>query len=141
MPKGVVRSEQVWDPSRVQHPGHAYQQPFVQATRATGSTLLFISGQVALDHDGNLIGANDVGAQTRQALTNLRALLEAAGATIADVAKLTVYVRDMREFARVQEVRAEFWRGIDLPASTALEVSRLVREEFLVEIEAYAVIG
>lgn len=140
MPKNVVRSEQVWDPSRVLHPGHAYQQPFVQATRATGSTLLFISGQVALDRDGNLVGAGDVGAQTRQALTNLRALLEAAGASIGDVAKLTVFVRDMRQFARVQEVRAEFWRGLDLPASTALEVARLVRDEFLVEIEAYAVI-
>jgi reactive intermediate/imine deaminase len=139
MPKTVVHSDQVWDPSRVQHPGHTYQQPFVQATRATGATVLFISGQVALDRDGNLIGAGDVAAQARQALTNLRALLEAAGASIADVAKLTVFVRDMRQFARVQEVRAEFWRGMELPASTALEVARLVRDEFLVEIEAYAV--
>jgi 2-iminobutanoate/2-iminopropanoate deaminase len=140
MPKDVLRSERVWDPVRVQHPGHAYAQPFSQAVKSSGRSLSFVSGQVALDTHGNVIGVGDMRAQSRQALENLKAMLEAGGATIADVVKLTVYVTDMREFSKLQDVRAEFWAGLPLPASTALEIKQLVRKEFMVEIEAVAVV-
>ncbi|MGQ0570177.1 MAG: RidA family protein [Armatimonadota bacterium] len=140
MPKDVLRSDRVWDPVRVQHPGHAYAQPFSQAVKASGQSLIFLSGQVALDANGNVVGAGDMRAQARQALENLKAMLDAGGATLADVVKLTVYVTDMREFSKLQEVRAEYWAGIPLPASTALEIKQLVRKEFMVEIEAIAVV-
>lgn len=139
MSREVLRSDQVWDPARVRHPGHDYVQPFSQAVRASGRQTTYISGQVALDANGNVIGKGDMRAQARQALTNLKAILAAGGATIADVVKLTVYVTDMSQFAKVQEVRSEFWAGLPLPASTALEIKQLVRPEFMVEIEAVAV--
>jgi len=140
MPRTVLRSDRVWDPTRVQHPGHAYAQPFSQAVKTSGRSLIFISGQVALDTHGQVVGPGDMRAQSRQAMENLKAMLEAGGATIADVVKLTVYVTDMREFAKLQEVRSEFWAGLPLPASTALEITQLVRKEFMVEIEAVAVV-
>lgn len=139
MTREVLRSDQVWDPARVFHPGHDYAQPFSQAVRASGKEMIFVSGQVALDAQGNLVGPDDMRAQARQALTNLKAIVAAGGATLADIVKLTVYVTDMSRFAEVQEVRGEFWAGLPLPASTALEVRQLVRKEFLVEIEAVVV--
>lgn len=139
MANQVLRSDRVWDPARVFHPGHAYAQPFSQGVRASGREWLFVSGQVALDTDGRVVGVGDMGAQARQALENLKAILAAGGATLSDVVKLTVYVTDMSQFSKVQEVRSEYWAGLSLPASTALEVKRLVREEFMVEIEAIAV--
>ncbi|HET8679815.1 MAG TPA: RidA family protein [bacterium] len=139
MPREILRSDQVWDPARVHHPGHDYAQPFSQAVRASGKDMVFVSGQVALDANGNVVGAGDMKAQAHQALLNLKAILAAGGATLADVVKLTVYVTDMSRFAEVQAVRGEFWAGMPLPASTALEVKQLIRKEFLVEIEAIAV--
>lgn len=139
MPREILRSDQVWDPARVHHPGHHYAQPFSQAVRASGKDMVFVSGQVALDANGNVVGAGDMKAQAHQALLNLKAILAAGGATLADVVKLTVYVTDMSRFAEVQAVRGEFWAGMPLPASTALEVKQLIRKEFLVEIEAIAV--
>jgi 2-iminobutanoate/2-iminopropanoate deaminase len=139
MPHEVLRSRDVWDPARVYHPGHDYAQPFSQATKTVGREFIFVSGQVALDATGQVVGAGDMKAQARQALTNLRAILAAGGATLADVAKLTVYVTNMSRFAEVQEVRGEFWAGLPLPASTAVEVTQLVRKDFLVEIEAIVV--
>jgi reactive intermediate/imine deaminase len=140
VPKDVLRSDEVWDPARVRHPGHDYVQPFSQAVRASGRQTIYVSGQVALDANGNVIGKGDMRAQAQQAMTNLKAILAAGGARIADVVKLTVYVTDMSRFAEVQEVRSTFWAGLPLPASTALEIKQLVRPEFMVEIEAVAVV-
>lgn len=139
MPREVLRSDRVWDPARVFHPGHDYAQPFSQAVKASGKELIFVSGQVALDAQGRVVGPGDMRAQARQALRNLEAIVAAGGATLADIVKLTVYVTDMSQFAQVQEVRSEFWAGMPLPASTALEVRQLVRKEFMVEIEAIVV--
>lgn len=86
-----------------------------------------------------MVAVGDVRAQARQSLENLKAMLEAGGATLSDVVKLTVFVTDMRQFAEVQEVRAEYWPA-DPPASTSVEVSRLVRDELMVEIDAIAVL-
>ncbi len=134
MAKEVLRSDRVWDPA---HAGFAHPQPFSQGIRATGRRWLFIAGQVALDREGRVVGVGDIRAQTRQALGNLKAMLEAGGATLADVVKLTVLVTDMSQFGKVQEVRAEYWPS-EPPASTSVEVSRLVRDELMVEIDAIA---
>ncbi len=136
MGREVLRSDRVWDPA---YAGFRHPQPFSQGIRASGQRWLYIAGQVALDREGHVVGAGDARAQTKQALENLKAMLEAGGATLSDVVKLTVFVTDMSQFAKVQEVRAEYWPTAP-PASTSVEVSGLVRDELMVEIDAIAVL-
>ena len=100
--------------------------------------LIFVSGFTALDEHGQAVGGSDVSAQARFALDKVRRCLEAAGATFADVCKVTVFYRNIADRDVVNRVRAEFF-GSTRPASTAVEVSRLVRDELLVEIEVIAV--
>jgi reactive intermediate/imine deaminase len=99
--------------------------------------LLFVSGAAPVDGDGNLVGGDDVLAQTRQVLTNLGTVLEAAGASFRDIAKVTVYVTDMADRERVNIARQEFF-GDTRPASTLVEISRLAIDGMKVEIEAVA---
>lgn len=99
--------------------------------------LLFISGCVASDDKGNVVGVGDAVAQTRKIFESLGAILAAAGASFADVAKVTVFLRNIEDRERINPVRQEFF-GQARPASTLVEVSKLVRPEFLVEIEAIA---
>lgn len=99
----------------------------------------FISGMVALDGDGHVVGANDVLGQTRQALTHLGACLAAVGATSADICKVTVFVVNMGDRAQINIARREFF-GASRPASTLVQVASLILPELLVEIEAIAVI-
>jgi len=101
--------------------------------------LVFVSGLTARDAQGNVVGKGDVKAQTRRVLENLRTILGEAGATLEDVVKVTVFIRDMeRDFRAIHEVRAEFFPK-NPPASTMVEVSRLVDPDHLIEIEAVAV--
>ncbi len=109
--------------------------PYVHAVAVSG-TLVFVSGQIGITASGELVAA-DVRAQTRQALENLRAILEAAGSSLAHVVKTTVFLRSMQDFAAMNEVYAEFF-GAAPPARTTVEVSALPRGA-LVEIEAIAV--
>lgn len=99
-----------------------------------------ISGQVALDAAGRLIGEGDLRAQTRQAFENLAAALAAAGATFRDVAKIVTYVVDLdaEKAGIVRAVRAGFFTGGADPASTMVGVTSLVDGDFLIEIEAIA---
>ena len=110
--------------------------PYSQAVVVDG--WLFTSGQVHLDPGGTLIDA-DIGTQTRQALTNLKAVLDEAGATFDDVAKVTVFLRDMGDFKAMNAVYAEFFTG-DLPARSCVAVSGLPVDA-RVEIEVIARIG
>lgn len=103
-----------------------------------GGRLIFISGQVALDHDGKLVGANDMAAQARQVFTNLKTALEVAGTDFAHVVKLTFYLTDISKIALVRGIRDAFVNTEHPPASTAVEIRRLVREEFLIEVDAVA---
>ena len=106
-----------------------------------GGRMVFASGQVARDADGNLVGPGDIHAQTRQVLRNLQAVLAEGGAALDDVVKVTVFVTNLSEhFAAIHEVRAEFFQS-DYPASTLVEVSGLVHPEMLIEIEAIAVVA
>jgi reactive intermediate/imine deaminase len=101
--------------------------------------LIFVSGQVAFDSDGSVVGIGDMAEQTRQAFRNLGAVLERAGASYADIVKLTYFVRDVGAVAEIRAARNEFIDTTSPPASTLVEVSALVRPELLVEIEAVAV--
>lgn len=109
--------------------------PFAPATRATGSRILSISGQVAHDQDGRLVGGDDVVEQTRQTLRNIDALVQAGGATRSDIARITVYLTDICDRAAVARAREEYF-GNHRPASTLVEVSALAFPELRVEIDA-----
>ncbi|MFG2366263.1 RidA family protein [Streptomyces mirabilis] len=100
-----------------------------------------VSGQLALDEDGKLVGAGDPAAQARQVFENLRRCLSAAGATFDDVVKLTFFVTDMAHMPAVRAARDAHIPADRLPAASAVQVAALVRPEFLMEIEAYAVVS
>ena len=101
--------------------------------------IVFISGQVPLDRAGRLVGEGDFAAQVRQVFHNLTAALEAADASWDDVVKLDYFVRDVGEVASLRAIRDEYVNTEQPPASTLVEVSRLFRDDVLVEIEAVAV--
>jgi 2-iminobutanoate/2-iminopropanoate deaminase len=110
---------------------------FTDAVRA--GNLLFVSGVVALDRDGRLVGGDDVVAQTRQVFENIRAVLAAAGCGFDDVVKMTVFLTDVDERPLINPVRQEVF-GNARPASTLVEVPRLAVEGARVEIECVAAI-
>ena len=98
---------------------------------------LYVSGLVATNEVGEVVGAGDVVEQTRQIFRNLKSILDAAGAKPADVAKVTIFMRDVAQRPLINPIRQEFF-GPHRPASTLVEVSRLVRDDLLLEIEAVA---
>jgi enamine deaminase RidA (YjgF/YER057c/UK114 family) len=103
-----------------------------------GRRVIFISGQLARDQQGNVVGPGDMRAQIRQVGENLKAALEAAGATLNDLVKTTTYVTDIEEFFKHVDVRMEYFGA--LPTSTTVEVRRLAHPDFVVEVEAIAVL-
>ena len=103
------------------------------------AVLVFVSGQVAIDQSGELVGKGDVVAQAEQVFRNLEAILTANGATFADVVKLNSYLTDMSRLPELRDVRNRFITG-DFPASTAVGVTGLYSPDALVEIEAVAVV-
>ena len=114
---------------------------YTHVVEASGARTFYISGQVAMDDSGNIVGEGDMGAQARQVFENLHTALRSVGASFKDVVKLTYFVVDMSQMQTVREVRNQYIQPEYLPASTAVEVRRLAREEFLLEIEAVAVFG
>jgi 2-iminobutanoate/2-iminopropanoate deaminase len=101
--------------------------------------LLFLSGCVPVDANGKLVGGDDVVEQARQTFANVGAVLEAAGSSFADVAKVTVFLTDVDDRARINPVRQEVF-GESRPASTLVEVSRLAIPGAKIEVEAVAVV-
>jgi reactive intermediate/imine deaminase len=106
---------------------------------APAGRIVFVSGQVPLDAAGNLVGEGDFAAQVRQVFENLTAALAAADASWGDVVKLDYFVRDIGEVAALRAIRDEYVNTEQPPASTLVEVSRLFRDDVLVEIQAVAV--
>ena len=96
---------------------------------------LFTSGNVANDANGNLVGPGDCEAQSRQVMSNIRAIVEAAGASMSDVVKITCFLTDVNDYAAYGRVRSETFSSSP-PASSTVIVAALVRPEFLVEVEA-----
>ena len=110
---------------------------FTHVVRA--GRLVFVSGCVATDGAGRVVGGSDIVAQARQVHENIKRCLAAAGASFADVCKVTVFLRNVNDREKVNTVRKEYF-GAHRPASTLVEISRLVRDDYLIEIEATAVI-
>ena len=104
----------------------------------TVGRLVFVSGCVASDANGKVVGGSDVVAQARQVHENLKRCLAAAGATFADICKVTVFVKNMADREKINTVRKEYF-GASKPASTLVEVSRFVSPDYLLEIEVTAV--
>jgi reactive intermediate/imine deaminase len=103
--------------------------------------LVVISGQVPVDADGRLVGQDDAEAQVRQVFRNLERALAAAGATMDQVVKLTVFLTDMADLAVFRKVRDEHIVADRPPASSLVRVSGLVSPDFRIEVEALAAIG
>ncbi|WP_406299533.1 RidA family protein [Embleya sp. NBC_00888] len=116
-------------------PGNGY----TNVVTGTGR-LIAVSGQVAFDEDGNLVGKDDPGAQARQVFENLRRCLAAAGATFDDVIKLTYFVTDIGHLPAVRAARDEFIDMARPPASSAVQVGALFLPELLLEVEAFALV-
>ncbi|MGH7721957.1 MAG: RidA family protein [Candidatus Dormibacteria bacterium] len=125
------------NPSGLSQP-HGYAQVVV----ASGARTVYVAGQVAIDDRGTLIAPGDVVGQARQAFLNLRTAIEAAGATIADVARVTWYVVGYRSelLAALAAARTEVF-GEHTPASTLVGVQALAQPGYLVEVEAIAVVS
>lgn len=108
--------------------------PYAQAILVDG--WLYLSGQIALDPVSNNVKGERIGEQTRQVLNNLKAVIEAAGGTLADVVKTTVYLKDFNDFALMNEVYQQYFKT-DPPARATVEVARLPKD-VKVEIDAVA---
>jgi 2-iminobutanoate/2-iminopropanoate deaminase len=114
--------------------------PYNQAIAATGK-MLFVSGQIAIDPSTNrLVHQGDVAQQTEQVMANLAAILKEAGASFVDIVKTGVFLKDMNDFATVNEVYARYFDEATAPARACVEVARLPKD-VLVEIDCIAVIG
>lgn len=125
------------NPDTIASPGGNYCHA-VRIDTADG-VLLFVSGQVAFDADGNLVGEGDMARQTEQVFDNLRAVLDANEATFEDVVKVTTFLTDMSALQAVRDVRRRYLSDPS-PASTTVEVAGLFRPEALIEVEAVAAI-
>jgi reactive intermediate/imine deaminase len=112
---------------------------FSSAAWAPQGETLFVSGHVSQDADGKTVAKGDMRGQTRQCLINIRDVLTAAGGTMDDIAKVTVFVTDVSKIKEIHEARSEFFKR-PYPASTLVGVARLINPDWLIEIEAVAII-
>ena len=127
-------TKQIINPPKMAKPtGYSY------AVKKSG-TPVFISGQVALDAEGKLVGEGDPAAQTEQIFRNLTSVVEAAGGTLDDIVKITIFVTDPSYRPAVAAARLKWFKEGEWPASTYLVVSALAVPTMLVEIEAVAMI-
>jgi 2-iminobutanoate/2-iminopropanoate deaminase len=104
------------------------------------SKMIIMAGQVALNKDGQLVGAGDMAQQTEQVFNNIKSIVEDAGGTMNDIVKLNYYLKDVSKIQQVRAIRDKYINTKTPPASTLVEVSKLFRDDMLIEIEATAVI-
>jgi enamine deaminase RidA (YjgF/YER057c/UK114 family) len=116
-------------------PGLSTPTGYTHVVAPQRGRLVFIAGQVAADAKGNVVGKGDFTAQTKQVYENLRTAVTAAGATMADVAKINVYVTDVSQISTMREIRQQYFSN-NPPASTLVQVVALARPEYMIEIEA-----
>ena len=131
MPKQQVSTDRIGKPT-----GH-----FSQATVAEArGRLVFISGMTARKADGAIAGVGDIEAQTRQVCENIKSAVETAGGTMDDICRVDVYVRNIEHFDKIHKVRREYFKAPP-PASTMVEVTKMVSPDYLIEINAIAVLN
>ena len=118
---------------RAGHPAYNH----VVTVSGTGK-MVFVAGQLARDASGNCVGKGDMRAQIQQVGENIKACLEAAGATLADIVKTNTYVTNIEEFFKHTDVRMEYFGA--MPTSTTIEVSKLAHPDLMVEIEVIAMV-
>ena len=125
---------------RVNPPALSAPTGYTHIVEVTGpNRTIYISGQIAFDKGGQVVGAGDMKAQAEQVFKNLETALTAAGAKFSDVVKMNSYITDMSKVQAVRDVRARYFKDAT-PASTFVEVKGLVRPELLLEIEVIAVV-
>jgi reactive intermediate/imine deaminase len=128
--KQQVTTEKLRQPN-----GHFSQATVIEAR----GKLVFISGMTARKPDGTIAGVGDIAVQTRQVCENVKAAVEAAGGTLDDVVRVDVYVRNMEHFDAIHAVRREYFKP-PLPASTMVEIVKMTSPDYLIEINAIAVL-
>ncbi len=130
MPKQQIVSEKLRQPN-----GHFSHATMIEAR----GKLVFISGMTSRRADGIIAGLGDIEAQTRQVCENLKAAVEEAGGAMADICRVDVYVRNMEHFAVIHKVRQEYFAPPP-PASTMVEIVKMTSPDYLIEINAIAVV-
>ena len=128
--KQQIQSDKIRQPS-----GHFSQAIAIEAK----GRLVFLSGMTARRPDGTIAGVGDIEAQTRQVCENLKIAIEAAGGTLDDVCRVDVYVRNMEHFDAIHKVRREYFKA-PAPASTMVEIAKMTSPEYLIEINAIALV-
>ena len=131
MTKKQIQSDKIRQPS-----GHFSQAIAVEAK----GKLVFISGMTSRRADGTIAGIGDIEAQTHQVCENIKAAVEAAGGTMDDICRVDVYVRNMEHFEKIHKVRREYFKS-PAPASTMVEVSKFTSPDYLIEINAIAMVN
>jgi enamine deaminase RidA (YjgF/YER057c/UK114 family) len=139
------KKERLRDMSKLDYPrpeGLLHNASFSQVVVGAGARTVYTAGQVSIDERGTLVGADDLAAQTAQAMRNVGLALAAAGATYADIVKITTYVVNYKPEHRalIGQARAPFFSNRTPPASTLVGVSALALPGWLVEVEAVAVV-
>src|SRR4051812_1653491 len=130
MKKQQIRTDKIREPS-----GHFSQAIAIEAK----GKLVFLSGMTSRRPDGTIAGIGDIEAQTKQVCENLKSAVEAAGGTLDDICRVDVYVRNMEHFEKIHKVRREYFKA-PAPASTMVEVTKMTSPEYLIEINAIAVV-
>lgn len=128
--KQQVTSNKIRQPS-----GHFSQATVIEAR----GKLVFISGMTSRKADGTIAGVGDIEVQTRQVCENLKAAVEAAGGVMDDIVRVDVYVRNMEHFDQIHKVRREYFKA-PAPASTMVEICKMTSPDYLIEINAIAVL-
>jgi 2-iminobutanoate/2-iminopropanoate deaminase len=131
LPKRELRSDKLYTPPR--------GGVFSTAIEAPAGRTIYVSGLTSRNKEGAVVGKGDIKAQTETILQNMRAILAEAGATMGDIVKLTVFVRDMGLFDEIHDIRRAYFED-PYPASSMVEVSMLADPDLLIEIEAVAVV-
>lgn len=102
--------------------------------------MVMISGQIAIDNKGNLVGKNNLAEQTQQVFTNMKNIIAESGGTMDDVIKLGIFMIDITQVQTIRDVRNKFINQQNPPTSTLVQVNKLVRDDLLIEIEATVII-
>ena len=142
-PGWIIADEQAKDAKSMNEPQIRFlnRAPagYSQVVEVRGGRTLYISGQVAMDASGNVVGSGDFTAQVKQVFANLKARLDEAGASFNDVVKLSFYLLDSTNLQTVRDVRDAYVNREHPPASTLVVVKQLFRPELLIEVDAIAV--